>query len=525
MRIACVQIEARSTEEESLALEDALERVDEAASEGADLVLLPEAVWPGYILGPWLQERSPEEVAARSREVWEVFSRKSRERHIGLAAGMLTVRSERYYNSLVLFGPRGEELGRGDKRFLWHFDRLWFTPGETVQALDTPWGTVGLLVCADARIPEITRTLVRQGAWLILDGANLVSAGGDLAAATNQQVEFILSSRARENGVYLAMANKVGLERDAVLYCGRSSLWNPRGELLCQARNPQGQILYGEADPSSARQARREISFPRKIWHFLGEVRDGTILESPRKAENALVLVGMVQKDWSSPDSPEWLERALWDLHAQGASLVLLPPFTEKRSSFEAPDVVEKRLRKLSGFYPNLILVCRFEKGEEECSLVLVGGEELAPLPEVSGVELFSCSWGRFALLWGNRGEVPEYPRAAALEGADILLWGGGTADKDALFRCARTRAAENRLFVALAGEKSGAALFGPGGEQLARGLEKRDQAVLGSAFVSLARLKEFVPGTDAIRHRNPGQYAACFEEEVPACETKDPRR
>lgn len=49
MRIACVQLRAREAEEADHALEEALVAADQAARE-ADLVVLPEATYPGYVL-------------------------------------------------------------------------------------------------------------------------------------------------------------------------------------------------------------------------------------------------------------------------------------------------------------------------------------------------------------------------------------------------------------------------------------------------------------------------------------------
>lgn len=48
-RIACVQVAARDAEDSEAALAEALEMAAEAASR-ADLVVLPEATYPGYVL-------------------------------------------------------------------------------------------------------------------------------------------------------------------------------------------------------------------------------------------------------------------------------------------------------------------------------------------------------------------------------------------------------------------------------------------------------------------------------------------
>lgn len=74
---------------------------------------------------------------------------------------------------------------------------------------DTEFGRIGVMICADGRVPEVARMLRLGGAQLILDAVNLVASAEAPDKLTNQQYQFILPIRAWENGVPIAVCGKV----------------------------------------------------------------------------------------------------------------------------------------------------------------------------------------------------------------------------------------------------------------------------------------------------------------------------
>ena len=61
-------------------------------------------------------------------------------------------------------------------------------------------------------MPEVARILAVRGAELLVDPTAWVAAGTDPTTWSNAQLEFMLSTRTRENGLWVAAANKVGFE-------------------------------------------------------------------------------------------------------------------------------------------------------------------------------------------------------------------------------------------------------------------------------------------------------------------------
>jgi predicted amidohydrolase len=150
-------------------------------------------------------------------------------------------------------------VGYADKCFLWHFDRRWFRAGNALEPVDTPLGRLGVFVCADGRIPTIASTLVEKGAEILVMPTAWVSSGRDPGALENLQADLMIPVRARENGVPLVAANKVGVEARSVAYCGKSPIVAADGTVVARGSQDGEEIVHGTVAiaPSIAALARR----------------------------------------------------------------------------------------------------------------------------------------------------------------------------------------------------------------------------------------------------------------------------
>ena len=72
-------------------------------------------------------------------------------------------------NVSYFISDTGEILGSYTKRNLWDQERLHLSPGhEKHNAITTPFGKIGILVCWDLAFPEAFRELVNDGAEIII---------------------------------------------------------------------------------------------------------------------------------------------------------------------------------------------------------------------------------------------------------------------------------------------------------------------------------------------------------------------
>ena len=104
---------------------------------------------------------------------------------------------------------------------------------------------IGMNICYDGGFPESGRILALMGADLIVLPTNW-PPGAEAAA------DFAINTRAMENTVYYAAADRVGVER-GVPFIGKSKICDPLGKTLAFADHTNEEILYAEIDVARSR--------------------------------------------------------------------------------------------------------------------------------------------------------------------------------------------------------------------------------------------------------------------------------
>ena len=212
-------------------------RIREAASQGAQLVVLPEGTVPAYVLGhepieSELLQAALDDVQSLARSTESV-----------IVYGTARHSADGLYNSAYVIDADGSFAGSADKRFLWDFDHDWFVAGRRGAPIQTAVGILGVLICADGRIPTIARALVDGGAEMLVMPTAWVTSGRDPHHLENAQADLLAAVRARENAVPFAAANKVGVERECVAYCGKSVIITSDGTVVARASQRSEETL------------------------------------------------------------------------------------------------------------------------------------------------------------------------------------------------------------------------------------------------------------------------------------------
>ena len=141
-------------------------RIAEAAACCADVVLLPECLDLGWT-HPSAQDLAgpiPDGVACQRLMA-------AAARHERFVCAGITERSgERLFNAAVLIDPRGRVVLHHRKIHELDFARELYATGDRLGVTNTPWGRVGVMICADGFAPGqvISRTLAAMGAALVL---------------------------------------------------------------------------------------------------------------------------------------------------------------------------------------------------------------------------------------------------------------------------------------------------------------------------------------------------------------------
>jgi predicted amidohydrolase len=237
-----------------------------AAAAAADLLVTPELSLTGYELGDAVH------VLACGAE------RGTRLRVAGLerAPGLLVVGLPEYdiggpYNTAAAL-HRGAVVFRHRKLYLPTYGMFdegrWFGRGSTVDAWTTPSGwRVGILICEDFWHPALAYLLAAHGIELLLvpaaaAGRGVWAAGAHSAFASNDAWERIARTTAQLYGIYVALANRVGVE-GGVTFSGGSLIVGPDGTILQRADERTATTLLAELSREELARARRPYAHAR----------------------------------------------------------------------------------------------------------------------------------------------------------------------------------------------------------------------------------------------------------------------
>jgi N-carbamoylputrescine amidase len=258
IRVACVQMRPEIGERDKN-VQRSLELVSTAADNGAKLIVLPELCASGYVFADrpeaWsLAEEVPDGPTVRA------WAELCAERGVHLVAGIAERAGGKLFNSSVVIGPDGH-LGTFRKVHLWDRENLYFEPGDLgFPVFYTPIGRIATFVCYDGFFPESYRACALQGDDIITIPTNWVPIPGQQEGQPAIQTILCMAG-AHSNSVYVAAADRVGVERGQPFH-GQSLIVSHTGWPLAGPASPvDEEIVYGDADLAAARTARALNSF------------------------------------------------------------------------------------------------------------------------------------------------------------------------------------------------------------------------------------------------------------------------
>ena len=210
-------------------LATALRLVDEAAEQGADLVVLPE-LWDAGC-GPSLRDdvRAAAEPLDGPRTM--ALAAKAREHGVWLCAGSICEAVDGgTANTALLFDRAGALVASHRKAHLYEpgGEHLALVAGDGVTVVETDeFGTVGLAICFDGDFPELARALRDRGARLVLH-----PSAYECEAET--WWDRLYPARALENGQWWVSCNQCG-DQGGFTMLGASRIVSPLGEVVAEA--------------------------------------------------------------------------------------------------------------------------------------------------------------------------------------------------------------------------------------------------------------------------------------------------
>ncbi len=224
----------------------ALRFIDEAAGQGAQLLVLPEFWSTGYF--PLSADYSFYDLAdGQDGKATTAARAKAREHGLHIASTIYERQSAGlFYNTSMMIDPGGEIISKYRKVHVparRALEKLFYRGGSKFPVARVGDWQVGTMLCYDTLLPEPARCLTLNGAELILAPFGASTTEGGIW-------EHMIITRAFENGAYVAACNAVGElhlpDGDSFTLGGKSIVVDPEGGILAEADAAGETIVYAD---------------------------------------------------------------------------------------------------------------------------------------------------------------------------------------------------------------------------------------------------------------------------------------
>lgn len=218
--------------------------MQQAKTQGADLLITPEMFLSGYVLKEQTQYMAETLPLAKVQQL-------AKAHELALIVGAPRETEQGIFNSTYFIGDQGELLNVYDKTHLFgDVDRQQFIAGQTPVVITTYHNIkIAMLICYDVEFPETVRAAAQAGAHLVA-----------VATAQMQPFSFVnkhlIATRAWENQVYVAYVNQIGHE-EPFEYVGLTTLAAPNGEVIAQASETQATLLFAQISAEQVQKAQQ----------------------------------------------------------------------------------------------------------------------------------------------------------------------------------------------------------------------------------------------------------------------------
>lgn len=278
-KIKLALIQMHVTNDKAQNLDQAEKLIKKAATEKADIVVLPE-----MFNTPYQNEYFPQFAEVCPGETTDRLSKIAKENKIYLVGGSIPEREgEKLFNASFIFDKNGHIIGRHRKMHLFDIDIVngirfkesdTLSAGNEVTVCDTEFGKIGIAICFDMRFPELMRLMVDDGAKLIIVPAafNMVTGPAHW--------HMTAKMRAVDNQVYFCIASPARNEQASYVAYGHSIVCGPWGNIVAELDEKEN-VLITEIDLTEVDKYREQLPLLKARRH------DIYVLEERKKRRTA----------------------------------------------------------------------------------------------------------------------------------------------------------------------------------------------------------------------------------------------
>ena len=254
-------------------VDKAVERIRQAASQGAKIVCLQELFASLYFCQS--EDHAQFDLAESiPGPTSQALAKVAAEEKIVLVTSLFERRAPGlYHNTAVVFDQDGSTAGIYRKMHIPddpnYYEKFFFTPGDLgFKCIPTSYGKIGVCICWDQWFPEAARLTALHGAEILFYPTAigwLLEEKETFGQSQWSAWETMMRSHAIANGVFVCAPNRVGIE-GGIQFWGASFVADPNGNILHRASHEQEEIVSVECNLA-------QIDVVRTHWPFLRDRR------------------------------------------------------------------------------------------------------------------------------------------------------------------------------------------------------------------------------------------------------------
>lgn len=265
--IKVAAIQTSYTENLKSNVEKTVAYVRKAAQQGAQIIL-PSELFEG-IYFPKTEKDIYFDLAKpyKNHPTIEIFCSLARELKSVIPVSFFERDGSHFYNSVCVIDADGTDLGVYRKSHIpdgpGYEEKFYFRPGNTgFKVWKTKYATIGIGICWDQWFPECARSMMLQGAELLLYPTAIGSEPEAPEFNTKDLWQRAMIGHAVSNVVPVIAANRIGNE-DGQIFYGHSFISSHRGEILKELKSSDEGIISAEFNLDQIKKDRASFGFFR----------------------------------------------------------------------------------------------------------------------------------------------------------------------------------------------------------------------------------------------------------------------
>ena len=253
-------------------LETAVQKVEEAAAQGAQIILLPELFEHWYFCQEKNYENYHLATTLEENPAVNELRRVARDFRVVLPVSYYERVGNTTFNTVAIIDADGSVLGQYRKTHIpddhFYQEKFYFTPGDTgFRVWDTAYAKIGVGICWDQWFPESARCMALMGAELLFY-PTAIGSEPILDCDSMPHWRRCMQGHAAANIMPLIAANRIGTEAvtpspdnqnqsSSLTFYGSSFIADETGGLVEQADRESACILTHTFDLDEIRELRR----------------------------------------------------------------------------------------------------------------------------------------------------------------------------------------------------------------------------------------------------------------------------